>query len=40
MARAKLRAYIEDELARDRRLFGFVTSKGRPEALSKGGNNC
>ncbi|MBI4303952.1 MAG: hypothetical protein HY665_06400 [Chloroflexi bacterium] len=37
LTRAKLRSWIEDELAKDKRLFGFVTSKGRPEALSRGG---
>jgi hypothetical protein len=37
LARAKLRASIEDILAKDRRLFGYVTGKGRPEALQKGG---
>ena len=37
LARAKVRVVIEEELAKDKRLFGFVTSKGRPEALSRGG---
>jgi len=36
IARAKLRAWVEDQLAQDHRIFGFVTRAGRPEALARG----
>ena len=36
IARAKVRAWVEDELAHDKRLFSFVTKAGRPEQLARG----
>jgi len=36
LARAKLRVAVEDALAKDKRLFSYVTATGRPEALARG----
>jgi len=36
--KAEVSSYIKDQLAKDRRLFGFVAKGGRAEELARGGN--